>query len=93
MNVHVRFKLLGKSCIDRGQNERESSTNKGNYKELAKVRAPEWRSGLRHCISVLEESLQTLILLQAVSQPAVIGSPTRRSTTWHSIIRVRVLSG
>ena len=24
-------------------------------------RAPEWRSGLRHCIAVLEASLQTLV--------------------------------
>jgi hypothetical protein len=37
---------------------------------------PEWRSGgLRHCISVLEASLQTLVRSQAVSQPAVIGRP------------------
>ena len=29
----------------------------------------------RHYISVLEASLQTLVRFQAVSQPAVIGSP------------------
>ena len=34
----------------------------------------EWHSGLRHCISVLEASLQTLVRSQAVSQPAVIWS-------------------
>ena len=32
--------------------------------------APEWRSGLRHCIST-----DTLVRIQAVSQLAVIGSP------------------
>ena len=37
--------------------------------------APECRSGLRHCISVPEVSLQTLVEFQAVSQLAVIGSP------------------
>jgi hypothetical protein len=42
--------------------------------------APEWRSGLRHCISVLEESLQTLVRFQAESQPAVIESPIGRLT-------------
>ena len=29
--------------------------------------APEWRSGIRHCVSVLEASLQTLVRFQAVS--------------------------
>jgi hypothetical protein len=38
-------------------------------------RVPEWRSGLRHCISVQEVSLQSLGQIQAVSHPAVIGSP------------------
>ena len=42
--------------------------------------APEWLSGLRHCISVLEASLQTLVRFQAVSQLAVIGSPIGRRT-------------
>ena len=35
----------------------------------------QWCSGLGHCISVLEMSLQTLVQFQAVSQPSVIGSP------------------
>ena len=39
------------------------------------IGAPEWRSELRHCISVQEVSLQTL-----VSHPAVIGSPIGRRT-------------
>ena len=43
-------------------------------------RAPKWRSGLRHCISVLEASLQTLVRSWAVTQPAVIRRPTRRRT-------------
>ena len=45
-----------------------------NWMEVATLipRPHEWRSGLRHCISVLEASLQTLVQFQAVSQPAVI---------------------
>ena len=42
--------------------------------------APEWRSSLRHCISVQEASLQSLVRIQAVSHPAVIGSPIGRRT-------------
>jgi hypothetical protein len=34
---------------------------------MGKTYAPEWRSCLRHCISVLEVSLQTLVRSQAVS--------------------------
>ena len=41
-------------------------------------KAPEWRSGLRHCISVLEASVQTLVRSRAVLQPAVIWSPIER---------------
>ncbi|KAK6303930.1 hypothetical protein J4Q44_G00263840 [Coregonus suidteri] len=42
---------------------------------------PEWCSGLRHCIAVLEASLQTRVRSRAVSpQPAVIGSPIGRPT-------------
>uniref|UniRef100_A0AAZ3Q813 Kinesin-like protein n=1 Tax=Oncorhynchus tshawytscha TaxID=74940 RepID=A0AAZ3Q813_ONCTS len=44
----------------------------------ANCSCPEWRSGLRHCILVLEASLQTLVRFQAVSQPAMIGSPIGR---------------
>ena len=51
--------------------------------------APEWRSGLRHCISVLEVSLQTLVRFQAVSQLVVIGSPIGQ----HKIVLVRVWPG
>ena len=43
--------------------------------------APEWRSGLRHCISVQELSLYYLLQIQALSHPAVIGSPIGRRTT------------
>jgi hypothetical protein len=49
-------------------------------RSTASMSAPEWRNGLRHCISVLEESLQTLVRSQALSQPAVIGSPIGRRT-------------
>ena len=42
--------------------------------------APEWRSGLRHCISVLEVSLQYLVQIQAASHLAVIGSRIGRHT-------------
>jgi hypothetical protein len=38
--------------------------------------SPEWHSSLRHSISVL----QTLVRFQAVSQPAVIGSPIEQCT-------------
>ena len=37
---------------------------------------PEWRSGLRQCIAVLEVSLQT----RAVTQPSVSGRHMRRRT-------------
>ena len=37
-------------------------------------------SGLRHCISVQEASLQSLVRIQAVSHPDVIGSPIVRRT-------------
>ena len=37
--------------------------------------APEWRSGLRHRISVQEASLPSLVRNQAVSHLAEIGSP------------------
>jgi hypothetical protein len=43
-------------------------------------RAPEWCSGLRYCISVLEASLQTLVRSRAVSQPVVIGNPIGQCT-------------
>ena len=36
---------------------------------------PEWRSSLRHCITVFEVSLQTRVLFQAVSQLAMTRRP------------------
>jgi hypothetical protein len=54
------------------------------------LKASEWRSGLRHCSSVLEVSLQTLVRFQPISQPAVIGSPIGRCTIWPSIVWIRV---
>jgi hypothetical protein len=42
--------------------------------------SPEWRSGLRHYISVPEASLQTLVRFQAVSQLSVVGSPIGQCT-------------
>ena len=42
------------------------------------TRAPEWRSGPWHCISVQEASPQSLLPIQAVSHLAVIGSPIGR---------------
>ena len=44
------------------------------------LEAFEWRSGLRHCNSMLEVSLQTLVRSRVVSQKAVIGSPKGRRT-------------
>ncbi|XP_052350091.1 yrdC domain-containing protein, mitochondrial isoform X3 [Oncorhynchus keta] len=52
-----------------------------DYKCDEHVRAPEWRSGQSHCISVQESSLQSLVRIQAESHPAVIGSPIG----WHTI--------
>uniref|UniRef100_A0AAZ3QB03 Uncharacterized protein n=1 Tax=Oncorhynchus tshawytscha TaxID=74940 RepID=A0AAZ3QB03_ONCTS len=40
----------------------------------------EWCSGLRHYISVQEASLLSLVRIQAVSHPDVIGSPIGRRT-------------
>lgn len=37
--------------------------------------APKWRRGLRHCISVQEMSLQSLIHIQGEAHLTVIGSP------------------
>ena len=44
------------------------------------TQTPEWPSGLRHCISVQEMSLQSLVRFQAVSHPALIASPIGRHT-------------
>ena len=41
---------------------------------------PQWRSGLRHSVSVQEVSLQSLVPFEAVSHPDMIGSPTGRRT-------------
>ena len=57
--------------------------------ELPGPPAPNWCCGLRHCISVLEASPQTLVRFQAESQPAGIGSPIGRP----SVIQVRVWPG
>ena len=38
------------------------------------------KGGLRHCISVLGVSLQTLVRFRAVLQLAMIGNPTGRYT-------------
>ena len=40
----------------------------------------EWHSSLRHCIAVLEVSLQTCVQSQDVSQLAMTGRPMRQST-------------
>ena len=45
---------------------------------LCTTQAPEWRSGLRHCISMQEVSLQYMVEIQAASHLAMIGSPIRR---------------
>ena len=42
--------------------------------------APKWCSGLRHCISVLDASLQTLVRSWAASQSAMIQSPIGQRT-------------
>jgi hypothetical protein len=53
--------------------------NKIEYGCLA-TQTPEWPSSLRHCISVQEMSLQSLVRFQAVSYPALIASPIGRHT-------------
>jgi hypothetical protein len=50
--------------------------------------ASEQRSGLRHCISVLKASLQAPVRFQAVSQPAVIGSPIGQHTIGPALSRL-----
>jgi hypothetical protein len=47
------------------------------------ILAPEWRSDLMHCTSVLKTSLQTLVQFHTVSQPAVIGSHNWPSVFHH----------
>ena len=67
-----------KGCAESPKNHIQSQ-NTASVKRpattLSSVRAPEWGSGLRHCISVLQASLQTLVWSWAISQPGVIGSP------------------
>ena len=42
--------------------------------------SPEWHSGLRHCIAVLEAALQTRLRSKPLSQLAMTGRPMRRCT-------------
>ena len=51
---------------------------------------PEWRSGLRHCISVLEASLQTMARFKATSRD---WESHRAAHNWPSVDRVRVWPG
>ena len=46
-----------------------------NIKHIASLynrKPPKWRRGLRHCIAVLEASLQTRVQSRAVSQPSIV---------------------
>jgi hypothetical protein len=43
---------------------------------------PKWHGGLRHCIAVLESSLQIRVRSQAVLQPAATG----RTMRWRTIV-------
>ena len=49
---------------------------------------PELHSGLRHCIAVLEASLQTRLRSQAVTQPAATGRLVRQCTIGPSFGRL-----
>jgi hypothetical protein len=52
---------------------------------IRNTRAPKWRGGLWHCISVLEVLLQTLVRSWAVSHLAVIVSPIgQRPIGWEA---------
>ena len=62
------------------QEVNDSEEKKHFVKWIHSFWAPEWHRGLRHCISVKEASLHSLIRIQAVSHPAVIGSPIGRRT-------------
>ena len=50
---------------------------------------PNWRSGLRHCIAVLEASLQLRVRSRALLKQAATGRPMG----WRNIIRVRGVFG
>jgi hypothetical protein len=65
--------------------------NKSRYtlQKRKKTRPPEWCSGLRHCIAMLEASLQTQVQSRAVSQLAVIRSPKGRRTTGPALSGLR----
>lgn len=56
---------------------------KSHFQKLILLTQTKIRCSLRHCILVLEASLQTLVQFQAVSQLAVIESPN-----WPSVVRV-----
>ena len=56
------------------------ATRDDGEKSPVHVGSPEWLSGLKHCISVQEVPLQSVVRFQAVSQPAVIGSPIGQRT-------------
>ena len=58
---------------------------------LAKSAGPpsEWRSGLKHCIAVLEASLQSQVRSQAVSQTTVTGNTIGRLTIGPAKLQVR----
>ena len=61
---------------------RASPSPSFSFKDIdeMQIRAPEWLSGLRHCILVKEVSLQSLVWIQAELHPAVIGSPVGMHT-------------
>ena len=51
--------------------------------------APEWRSSLRHCISVLEASLQTLVSIPRCITTGCVWDSHRVAHNWTSVVRVR----
>ena len=53
-----------------------------------KARPPEWRSGLRHCITVLAVPLEILVQVQARSQPATTERPMGQRTIGPTLARL-----
>ncbi|CDQ62349.1 unnamed protein product [Oncorhynchus mykiss] len=79
-NGYISYKDLGECMRTMGYMPTEMELIELGQSIFVFPRAPEWRSGLRHCISVQEASLLYLVRIQAVSHPTVIGSPIGRRT-------------
>ena len=79
-NGHAKQTTYDQHQFAKYISESESRYCPSGVKSWHSFRAPEWHSGLRHCISVLDASLQSLVRFQAVSQLDVIGSSIEQHT-------------